>query len=293
MEVGFNLGGDGVDALFIIGAPRTGSTFLFEVLSNYFLVHYPDNVVALFGHRLSAGFWFSRLLFQDRPHDCFFSVRGRTRRFGWRAPNELERLFRSLLPLHPLVNQQGHCEHGLKRFEFELGKIAARSSLPFLFKNLQVGLNIHRMLSYLPRSKFIFARRDPLFVAQSILLAKQAELVPPERVWYLVPRGMPRLTDQYQQIVLQVNLLEWEICNQLSQLPAQTFEIVRYEDLCRSPCAVVEQLGRSLGAEWLVRRPNGSTSPVVRYSEDNKLSRNELDRLSEMIQKLEWPTLGS
>ena len=63
---------------FIIGAPRSGSTILYQALTNAYDVAYFDNVACTLHRNPLAGFALSRVMFGDRPHDSFTSTHGTT-----------------------------------------------------------------------------------------------------------------------------------------------------------------------------------------------------------------------
>ena len=75
--------------VFIIGAPRTGSTFLYQSITNSLDVAYIDNLVELFYDSFCAGFFISKALYGNKPHNNFVSYHGNTRRLGGlHAPSE-------------------------------------------------------------------------------------------------------------------------------------------------------------------------------------------------------------
>ncbi len=61
--------------IFIIGAPRTGSTILYQTLTNKLDILYIDNLVDKFHRNLFFGFWLSSKLYKHKPHNCFTSNR--------------------------------------------------------------------------------------------------------------------------------------------------------------------------------------------------------------------------
>src|SRR6056297_1278708 len=72
--------------VFIIGAPRTGSTILYQALTNLYDVLYIDNLVCRFHRNLFLGFRVSNRIYGAKPHNSFSSYHGRTR--GGHSPSE-------------------------------------------------------------------------------------------------------------------------------------------------------------------------------------------------------------
>lgn len=283
------------EVLFIIGVPRSGSTILFECLTEEFLVLYPDNLVELFGFKIALGFHVSELIFRHRAHNCFNSFHGRTHPWGLRGPNELERFFRSILP--SAEADAGERLSGparpLMHLRRELSRVKCTTNISnccVIFKNLQVSQYITEVREVLPRAKFVLIQRDPLLTAQSIIIAQRIEGRPLDEFWYLRPRRFPSNSclNPLEQAVVQVNALEKEIAEQLGVLPASNFRIVSYKQLCCSTEEIVHELGEFIMPGGLPRRL-GRAKPVIKYSCVPKLPAEEVAYLSRLIGQLSWP----
>ncbi len=269
-------------AAFIVGAPRTGSTILYQVLTNALRVTYPDNLTRKFGRHLRAGLRTSRLLFGDKPHNCFNSVRGRTDDCGLHAPNEMERFFKYLFP-----RLGAECEAASAVWLGNLLKNVVTSyRQPVIFKSLRVGQRIELLARTAPLARFIHIRRNPLFTAQSIILARAAEGKPPDTVWYVIPRRNVRLANLHgvRKVVHQVHLIDEEIAENLSLLPGAGI-LVWYEDLCRDATAVTRRISTFLGGISL--RPQRQ-QPELIYSETQMVDNGTFRDLQSAVEELTW-----
>ena len=84
--------------VFIIGAPRTGSTILYQALTNQLDVLYVDNLTCKLYGNLFFGFRLSNKLFKQKAHNCFKSNHGDTSVCGFHAPSECGEFWYRWLP---------------------------------------------------------------------------------------------------------------------------------------------------------------------------------------------------
>lgn len=269
-------------AVFIIGAPRTGSTILFQILTNALRVTYPDNLTQKFGDHLRCGLRVSRILFGDTTHDCFTSIRGRTNHCGLHAPNEMEHFFKRLFPSVRAASEVAAAASLAKLLQ----PIVRTYERPIVFKSLRIGQRIGLLAGTMPFARFIHIKRDPLFTAQSIILARAAEGKAPDTVWYVVPRQSERLAEiqGVRKVVRQIHLIDEEIDEELSRLPG-VGATIHYRDLCCDPTVVIDRLSTFLGA--IPPRPR-HRSPALAYSETQMLDRVTFNELRRAVDELEW-----
>lgn len=272
-----------VPVVFIVGAPRTGSTILYQVLTNALRVTYPDNLTQRFGDRLLCGLRISRLVFGDRPHDCFSSDRGRTAHCGLHAPNEMEHFFKRLFPnVHTVVAEIAAATTLAKL----LRRAVRAHRRPIVFKSLRIGQRIGLLAERVPFARFIYIKRDPLFTAQSIILARKAEGKPPDAVWYVIPRRSGELAEFHgiRKVVRQIHLIHEDIEQEFSRFPG-VGATVEYRELCDDPAAVVDRLSAFLGGIPERRRHQ---RPAIAYSESRMLDGAAFNELRLAVQELEW-----
>jgi hypothetical protein len=117
---------------------------------------------------------------------------------------------------------------------------------PFLNKNNRNTAAMGILAAELPTARFILIRRHPLFVAQSLVEAR--ETVQGDRAvgWGLAAGG-PAVGDELADVTDQVQRIEALIERQLSGVdPARVFE-VGYDELCDDPQGVVGRISEWLG----------------------------------------------
>lgn len=101
-------------------------------------------------------------------------------------------------------------EVSIKRIRNTIIQISRCFKAPLLSKNLKNSLRLPNISKVIPEAKFIFVTRDPLFNAQSILLARR-KLFGDDFVWWSVaPEGYEIILDKdplYQVLwqVIEIN----------------------------------------------------------------------------------------
>jgi Sulfotransferase family len=269
--------------IFIVGAPRTGSTILYQVVTNTFRVMFPDNLASLFGMWLPYGMAYSHLLFGDAPHNCFSSVRGKTWLGGLHAPSESEKFFRAIFTDEQTVNNQKFCQ-----FTAALQRLREKHRQSVIFKSLRVGQHIRYIVRMVPSARFIHIRRDPRYAAQSILLARAEERADPNRPWYVSPRRHNELLQLHGvlQATRQVYLIDMEITTDLKILASTHQSItIWYSDLCLETDTTLRRLAAFLNhpPERLV-----SSRPRLAYNEHRRIGCHEFAELERYVEHLDW-----
>ncbi len=234
--------------LFIIGAPRSGTTLLAQLLVSCGGFSYVSN--------FSARFWLAPYLGMtveknlglrdERPYWSYRSMFGVTKELM--GPHEFGYFWRHWFRYgesHKLSIQQ------LANIDTELllKEIAAMESvygLPFFFKNLVCGLQAGYLADRVPSSLFAVCKRDPLYNMQSLLLARE-EVMGDRKAWFsLRPKEYQSLItlSPYEQVAGQIYFTLKDIEEGLyPSAQARVLEI-SYEDLCEDPQKEVKRVAQ-------------------------------------------------
>jgi len=275
--------------VFIIGAPRTGSTLLYQLLTHCLDVVYIDNLSALFYKNLYFGFRLSRVFFGRKCHHCFESSQGDTFQCGLNAPAECGNFWYTWLPRdrHFIGRDEIPQEHQ-KKIRQILTAIMNRCNRPLVFKNLNAGQRMGLLSQVLPGARFIFIKRPPLYTAQSILLSKQKLGLQPHEWWSIMPKNYPDLVNlpPHRQAVRQVFFLEKQIDEDRRLFPDRNFITVDYASLCNQPREIIEKLRLFIGprVEWR----KGAQIPSLSFSESQQLPDADFSALEKEVQQLDW-----
>lgn len=240
--------------IFIIGAPRTGSTILYQALSDYYKVAYIDNLACRLHGALFTGMILSRLLFGSRPHGNFKSRHGDTLQYGLHAPSECGGFWYRWLPKnrhfvdHPDISPSMTIQ--IRR---ELSAVINAFGEPLLVKNMNAGQRLRLIQKVFPGAKLIYLRRRHPDIVRSIKAVRVATGTPQGELWSILPRNHAQLAalPEEEMIAGQIVAIEAQIEEDLALFPPDNVVTIRYEDFSEE---LVLSLGGFLGAEV---RPGG------------------------------------
>ena len=220
--------------VFIIGAPRTGSTILYQVITNIFDVLYIDNLVCRFKNNFIYGFWLSKKLTKNRAHNCNNSYHGNTENSGLRAPSECGKYWYRWLPKdHHFIDYDDITEKMVKEIKEEITAVSNYFEKPIVIKNLNAGQRIRLLSQCFPDAKYIYIKRDPLMTAQSIYKSRIKLGIPDNTIWSVLPKNFKEIEklELTELIVKQIYFLEKQINMDLKIIEKKNIYVVNYNEL--------------------------------------------------------------
>jgi hypothetical protein len=264
--------------VYIVGAPRSGTTLLSQLTSKYLDIGYVNNLIARFWLRPRVGIDLSRICLGEHARRAI-SLRSS---YGTTAdiagPHEFGYFWRHWLPLdaaasHHLSAEALECvdSSGLRRvLETEiLGGFGGTT----VFKNVICGFHAGFLTGIHPSSLFVHITRDPLAAASSILHARQARHGSFEAWWSLKPAAMDDVLcpgHPAEEAARQVHHCRREIAIELAGSGVHRLD-TSYEALCADPetelrriaAAVTSLGGRADRVDLPVEPLAPSAGPVV------------------------------
>jgi hypothetical protein len=131
----------------------------------------------------------------------------------------------------------------MRRF---FGAREAEDPRPLVAKNNRLNGQATLVGAVLPTARFLCLERDPVYLAQSLLLARH-EIHGDEVHAYGLHEGGPAVdVPVIDSVCAQVLFHERLATAQLAQLGAERFWRVSYEEFCADPGALVRRVGREL-----------------------------------------------
>jgi hypothetical protein len=244
--------------LHVVGAPRSGTTLLYQVIASGLDVGYVNNLIAAFWLAPVAGLRLSRKLgLAAGPASSFDSSFGRTE--GVAEPHEYGYFWNHHLGYPDLAERDpGHGEAiDWPRLRRVLVNMAEAEGRPLAFKPMLLVWHIEEMLRHMPRSCFVWIRREPRDTALSILRMRRSLLGSDEAWASLRPRGVPAGLPPWEQVAAQVVLLERVLERAAARLGPGHLLPVRYERLCADPGGVLDDVRALMGGKGAApaRRP--------------------------------------
>ena len=252
--------------VFIIGAPRTGSTILYQCLTGCWDFEYVSNVECIFHRHLLFAARLRRALCGDGPHGCFTSCYGETP--GLDGPAECGPLWYRWFPQsrHSITTMDVGADVPAQ-MRGVLSAWLRCKARPVLFKNMLMGLRLRVLALAFPEALFLWCRRDTARTARSLLRARR-ELAD-GRWWSMRPAEYERLLSlpPEEQVVGQVVHVEREIADGLERLYPGRSMVLEYERFCAGPERELERVRRWLAGFGVdVRRREGAPLPPIAES---------------------------
>jgi Sulfotransferase family len=237
--------------LHIVGAPRSGTTLLHQVVASGLEVGYVNTLVASFWRAPLYGVALSRKLGLDEPRSSFVSRFGRTQ--GVQEPHEFGYFWNDHLRYPDLSERPPGHEDTIDWAHLRrvLVNMAHASGRPMVFKPMLLVWHLQRMAEVLPRTCYLWIRREPKQTALSLLAMRRALYGDLGEWASLRPGGPDWLAGEppWRQVAAQVVALERSLDRAYEQLGDESMLTLRYEELCASPRRALERIRGLLGSK--------------------------------------------
>lgn len=262
-----------VRPVFIIGAPRSGSTILYQYIAKCFGLGFFSNAMAL---APCFATYIARLQKLTRREGVI-----RKSHYGFVpgvfSPNEAGALLRFFFDS---ALTDSHVKNVRSTF-YALNNIF---SSQMVSKNLYNSLRIDNIANVLPYSKFVFVQRDLIHNAQSLLLARE-NLYGDISKWFSVcphELDLALYKDPYEQVLMQVVKINEFVVQSLNRANIISVS-VEYEDFCAHPSRIIKRLSQSLELNPHVREDDSQFDGI---KQDKYRDARHWERLCETVERL-------
>lgn len=237
--------GGSMPGIFVVGAPRTGTTLLVQLLASHLEIGWISNLAAAFWRAPCTGIRLHRRLLGDDLDSSFHSRAGRTDTIA--EPHEFGYFWTRLLG-HGLTEPEPGSSVDWAAARQTLSHMNRAWGRPIIYKAFQLGFHVTEAVAAMPRSLFVHVRRDPVDTALSILRTRVAMTGSDETWISLRPRGFEAYLDRApaEQAAWQVLAIESTLSRQLEQVPEANVVELDFDDLARRPGAVLERVRTAL-----------------------------------------------
>lgn len=290
----------------IIGNPRSGSTLLLQWLASLDVFSYPSNLLTRFSYAPYIGALVQKMLFdpefdyqgdfKDIQSDInFCSDLGKST--GALACNEFQHFFRNYMPnidlqwLDDAMLKKVDCDSiqsGLVSIEKAFGK-------PFVTKANILQFNLDYFDEHLPSMIWIYIARDPIFVMQSILEAREKYYGNRVAWWSVKPKEYEWLEkmDLNHQIAGQVYYTGKAIKEGLICVPESRKISIEYESFCSDPEEAYHQIIAKYSAQGCHLPPEYKGPSAFKCGNGIRLPREDIDGLQAAYHEFENGLLSS
>lgn len=215
--------------LFIVGAPRSGTTAVYLHLLNRFRFAYFPNVAKRYPNACVTAAALGRILYHYEP--TYRSRYGIVD--GPIAPSDGWDIFHRWFPRYEidrpvLENRLYALANVVRLFEMLFGA-------PFANKNNSNSIRIRHLRRTFPDALFIHVRRDVADTVASLIEARAAHGVPLNQWWGVPPPQFLRCTFgcEIEQAVAQVLGVRECVAQSFARIEERRRHVIAYEDFCR------------------------------------------------------------
>lgn len=234
--------------ILIIAPPRSGSTYLYQLLCANFDVGYPSNLMARFYDSPMIGAFLQKKLIQNRVHQLseYKSVHGVTNLIE--EPHEFGYFWSKYLQ----SDNETHEPHN-KNYLLELNHLALEERLkqisgvfekPVVYK-CPLGIFFLPFLEKLDNVFFVFLTRNRNDNVSSILRVREERLGNREKWWSIRPQNYWSLLDlsPSDQVNSQLSAIEQSISEGQLLIADDRFIEISYEKLIKNKSEVIQSIG--------------------------------------------------
>jgi hypothetical protein len=260
--------------LLVVGGPRAGTTLVFQVLARHLEVSSTTNVVDVFPRSpIVASRLFGALGPQDSdsPLSAFY---GNTAPF--RGPNDAFEIWNRWLGPDRYQASDALTPPAIADMRAFFAAWAAAAGRPLLNKNNRNTGVMGMLAEALPTAHFIVVERDPLYMAQSLVFAR--EVVQGDRGEGWGFGAPPEGSDPLVSVAKQVAEVARVVARESAKVPPDRLTRVGYEFFCADPGGVIAAIGDRLG----IAHEASGISPLS-ASREVRLSPDEFSRLETAV----------
>jgi hypothetical protein len=276
-------GTNSVPMILVVGAPRSGTTLIYQTLARYLDVSYVSNLTSLFPRSPLSGTRMFRWLPQTRSAD-FRNFYGQTAHLN--GPNDGFCLWNRWLGDDRYVprtelseSEQQSIRTFFQAWNHQFGK-------PFLNKNNRNTGCLDLLSRLFPAATFIVVRRNPVLVAQSLIKAREQVQGDKAVGWGLHSQSSDTHRDRLSyvdDVCAQILQIEEQLDEQLSQIPETRLIEFTYEGFCENPVHALESLADRIPLVALKRDLIAAELKPFAVSAQVTLTQDELERLQAVL----------
>jgi len=232
--------------IFVFGLPRSGTTFMTQLIAHSFDLGYINNFMARFWLAPVTGIRLSKLIYGEKAVSSFDSNYATTddildiHEFGyfWR-----KWLFKDSLT--EILNSQLYDVNikwdELRRVILNIHEAFGKG---WVCKNIFGAYHLERLCSFLKKSLIIYIERDPVDNAISIMDARKRFYEDPKLWWSTIPMEYMEIKDLpvEEQVAAQIHYLRRYYDQELSKLDSTRYLKLDYAEVTAKPENTIQQI---------------------------------------------------
>lgn len=232
--------------VFIVGAPRSGTSLFYELLVTRYRFSFFSNLAHRFYKTPVAATRLGRSAIETRQ-SLFQSSYGHIS--GWSAPNEGGWIWQRWLEDGPWIDEAALAGLPANEIRATLAAMSHVLDAPFVNKNVMHANRLRLLQALFPDCLILEVRRDPADTVRSIVRARQRNKGPALNLdqWWSVQPSNAGGSDLIEQAYRQVTGVAADIARDSGGWRANRLSI-DYAELCAAPAAVLDRVASFLAA---------------------------------------------
>jgi hypothetical protein len=270
--------------VLVAGAPRSGTTLVYQTLARYMDVSYVTNLTSMFPRSPISGSRMFRWLPKSKSAD-FQNYYGQTA--GLDGPNDGFSLWKQWLGEDRYVPRTDLSESEQMQMKQFFGAWSEAFGKPFLNKNNRNTGCLDLLFRVLPQSSFVVVRRNPLLVAQSLITAREQVQGDKSVGWGLHSHSSDVSADPLKyvdDVCDQILEIELQLDEQIKDIPKDRLIEVTYEGFCEDPAASLRWISQNIPGIQLKPELMDAELRPFRVSAKNTLVGAEQHRVLQRLQ---------
>jgi LPS sulfotransferase NodH len=262
--------------IFIVGAPRSGTTLLYQLLTYHFEFSYFSNFTSMFIKSPVLMGYLTRKIKEPYDDNSFSSDYGLMK--GTWAPSEAGKIFK-----YWFLRKN---DDRIKNSIYALSEVF---EAPFIAKNLRINAELEYIHQMFPDALFIHIKRETVFNAQSLILGIQENKS--DLVGNIIDNKQRKTITEgskeqiYEQVVDDINTMNNSIASFLNSAEVNMVTI-NYNELCNDYESELKKIESKLKENnGELQRKNASFNLSVKASQKIKLSNEDWKLLQQIIEK--------
>ena len=275
--------------VLITGPPRSGTTLAHQLLQQHLDVSYFSNLNGLFPKSaVTSAKWFGAAT--NPPRSEFRSLYGNSP--GLRGPSDGFHVWDRFLGHDRYRVDEELLEDQVKKLHQFINAWSEVTGKPLISKNNRNSLAMKHLADHLPGARFVVIKRDPFFIAQSLLHAREWVQGDVSRPWGLCSEEVTADDGPIDEMSIadavcdQVTAIMDCIDSQLREVDPQRQCVFDYEQVCENPVGFV----REVAERWDVGlRPGRNLEELepLRPSDEITVDQKIADRIRDRLQSSE------
>ena len=231
--------------IFVCGPARSGTTIVFQALARHLPVAYLKNFTTIFPRSpIIVTSFFRRLSRNRESSEGFENYYGKT--LGMHGPSEANHLWNRWVELDTNEWRTRLSSDNARECRQFFAAFGLLDDRPLLCKNNNMNVYAEQVAEAMPNSIFICLRRDPAFLAQSLLQARREILGTVDRGYGAqdVTSDNGADVDPIESVCAQVKYLNNRASAARQAIGDDRFWIIDYEAFCSNPGELISRVSQ-------------------------------------------------